>query len=101
MHVSGEVVAAKGSKNVYVVTVLERGETITIVACCNAEGHFLPPYCIMKGKYKKPQYEKGCPPGTVIKMRPEKAYINSDLFMDWLVNHFIPRKSARKNLLIR
>ncbi|RLU23500.1 hypothetical protein DMN91_003705 [Ooceraea biroi] len=97
-NVLGEV-AAKGSKDVNVVTSSEIGEIITIVACCNAEGQFLPPYYIMKGKYK-PQYEKGLSPGTVIKMRSENAYINSDLFMDWLVNHFIPRKPAGKNLLI-
>ena len=99
-NVAGQVVAGKGSKDVKMVTTAEKGETITIMACCNSEGHFLPPYCIMKGVYKKQQYEKGAPPGTIIKMRQESAYMNTDLFMDWFTKHFIPRKPAGKNLLI-
>ena len=99
-NVAGEVIARKGSKDVKVVTTSEKCEIITILACCNAEGHFLPPYCIMKGVYSKPEFERGAPPGTLIKMRSETAYMNSDLFMDWLLNHFIPRKRTGKNLLI-
>lgn len=41
-------VAAKGSKSVHVVSSAEGGETVTVVACINAEGTFLLPYCIMK-----------------------------------------------------
>lgn len=37
------VLAAKGSKAVSTVTSTEKGETITVIACCNAEGTFLPP----------------------------------------------------------
>lgn len=96
----GKVVAAKGSKDVHVITSAEKGETITILGCCNAEGQFLPPYCIFKGVYAKPQYERGAPPGSVVKMRRESAYISSELFMDWMAQHFIPRKPAGKNLLI-
>lgn len=96
----GKVVAVKGSKDVHVVTSAEKGETITILACCSAEGQFLPPYCIFKGVYAKPQHLKGAPPGTVIKMRKESAYINTELFMNWIREHFIPRKPAGKNLLI-
>lgn len=33
-------------------------------------------------------------------MRKENGYINTELFMDWLNNYFIPRKPAGKNLLI-
>lgn len=96
----GKVIAQKGSKDVHVVTSAEKGETVTIMACCNAEGQFLPPFCIFKGVYAKPQYIKDAPPGTVIKMRRESAYINSELFMEWISEHFIPRKSPGKHLLI-
>jgi hypothetical protein len=47
----GQVIAAKGSKNVSSLTSSEKGETISVVACCNGEGSFLPPYCIFKRKY--------------------------------------------------
>ncbi|XP_039302962.1 jerky protein homolog-like isoform X1 [Solenopsis invicta] len=94
------VVALKGSRNVQIRQCAERGETITIVTCCNAEGSFLPPYCIFKGIRKQETWDMNMPPGSVIKMRKESAYINEDLFMDWLENHFIPRKSPGQCLLI-
>lgn len=46
----GEVVAIKGSKNVTSITSGEKGETISVLSCCNGEGIFLPPFCIFKGK---------------------------------------------------
>ncbi|CAK1598568.1 unnamed protein product [Parnassius mnemosyne] len=69
----------------------EKGETITVIACCNAEGTFLPPACIMKGKNKKPEFEDGMPPGSKLFMSPKSAYITSDLFIEWLKTHFVPR----------
>ncbi|CAG9572682.1 unnamed protein product [Danaus chrysippus] len=36
----GKVVAKKGAKVVNSVTSVEKGETMTIVACCNAIGNF-------------------------------------------------------------
>lgn len=86
------VIAEKGSKSVFSVTSGEKGETITVVTCCNAEGVFLPPACIMKGKNKKPEFEDGMPPGSVIYMSKKSAYINTTLFFDWLRFHFLPRK---------
>lgn len=47
----GYVIAEKGSKTVSNITSGEKGETISIVACCSAEGVFLPP---MYFKRKKP-----------------------------------------------
>lgn len=96
----GAVVAEKGTKSVHVLSSSERGETVTVVACANAEGVFLPPYCIMKGVNKKDEYKDGLPPGSTIKMNKKSAYMNSDLFTDWLCEHFIPRKPPGKVLLI-
>lgn len=99
-NVPGKVVAMKGSKDVHVVTAQERGETITVVACCNAEGNFMPPYCIFKGVNMQQVWQENMPPGSVIKMRRESAYISEDLFMDWFQTHFLPRKPVGKCLLI-
>ncbi|KAK9722453.1 hypothetical protein QE152_g19701 [Popillia japonica] len=66
----GGVIAKKGSKVVSALTAAEKGETITI-SCCNAEGTFLPPACIFKGKNKKPEFEDGMPPGSVVYMNQE------------------------------
>ncbi|CAG5055608.1 unnamed protein product [Parnassius apollo] len=96
----GHVLAEKGTKAVSTVTSTEKGETITVIACCNAEGTFLPPACIMKGKNKKPEFEDGMPPGSKLFMSPKSAYITSDLFIEWLKTHFVPRKPAGRVLLL-
>ena len=64
----GLVVAQKWSKAVSTVTSAEKGETVTEVACCNAEGMFLPPFAIMKGVNKKKEWEDTMPPGGKIVM---------------------------------
>ncbi|KAJ8929032.1 hypothetical protein NQ314_018343 [Rhamnusium bicolor] len=46
----GKVVTNKGAKMVNCITTAEKGETISIITCVNAEGSFLPPCCIFKGK---------------------------------------------------
>ncbi|KAB0804493.1 hypothetical protein PPYR_01463 [Photinus pyralis] len=96
----GHVLAAKGSKAVSTVTSTERGETITVIGCCNAEGTVLPPACIMKGKNKKPEFTDNMAPGSILYMSQKSAYINSTIFLEWLRDHFLPRKPAGKVLLI-
>ncbi|XP_043470210.1 MFS-type transporter clz9-like [Leptopilina heterotoma] len=95
-----KVVVTKGAKLVQQVTSSERGETISVVACNNAEGRFLPPIIILKGVYKKDEFLDGLPPGSDAYMNKKSAYINTDLFYKWLTEHFIPRKPAGKVLLI-
>jgi len=96
----GMVLAERGSKAVVNITAQEKGETITVVACCNAEGQFLPPACIFKGKNKKSEFEDNMPPGSVVYMSQKSAYINSELFFIWFKDHFIPRKVPGKVVLI-
>jgi hypothetical protein len=96
----GFVIAQKGSKNVAAITSAEKGETITVITCCNAEGYFLPPACIFKGKNKKSEFEDGMPPGSVVYMNQKSAYISTSLFITWLKTHFLPRKPAGKVILI-
>lgn len=96
----GKVVAARGARDVHTITLKEKGETISVVVCCNAEGNFIPPYCIFKGINKKSEFEDGMPPGSKVVMSPKTAYINSGIFFDWLKTHFLPRKPPGKVLLI-
>ncbi|CAH1987625.1 unnamed protein product [Acanthoscelides obtectus] len=44
----GFVIAQRGSKHVSAVTSAEKGETISVITSCNAEGSFIPPTCIFK-----------------------------------------------------
>lgn len=46
LQLNNEVVAIKGSKNVTSITSGEKGETISLLSCCNGEGTFLPPYIV-------------------------------------------------------
>lgn len=96
----GEVIAEKGSRNVSLITSGEKGETISVLTCVNGEGSFLPPYCILKGKNTKDEYADGMPPGSVVKMSQKSAYVNSEIFFDWLRNHFTPRKPQGIVILI-
>lgn len=96
----GNVVAIKGSKSVTSITSGEKGETVSVLACASAEGTFLPPYCIMKGKNLKVEFMDGMPPGSVVKMSQKSAYVTSEIFLHWLKTHFQPRKPAGKVLLL-
>ncbi|KAA5648665.1 hypothetical protein F3G58_33405, partial [Pseudomonas aeruginosa] len=60
----------------------------------------LPPACIMKGKNKKPEFEDGMPPGSKLFMSQKSAYIISEIFLEWLKTHFVPRKPAGKVVLL-
>lgn len=97
---AGQVLAQKGSKCVASISPAEKGETISVLSCCNAEGGYLPPYCIFKGKNKKDEWADGMPPGSRIKMSEKSAYVNSDIFLDWLKTHFFVKKPTGKVLLI-
>lgn len=88
----GKVLTAKGAKDVHVITPREKGETVSLVACCNAEGSFLPPVIIMKGVNKKAEFADGLPHGSEVYMNKKSSYINSELFMRWFKYHFLPRK---------
>lgn len=95
-----KVLAAKGSKNVTSITSGEKGETISVIACCNAEGTFLPPFSIFKGKNRKEEFLDGMPPGSQIAMSEKSAYVNASIFLNWLKFHFLPRKPAGTVLLV-
>lgn len=96
----GKVVATKGSRSVHSITSGERGETLTVVACCNATGNFLPPVVIIKGVQKKDEFMDGLPSGSKVYMNRKSAYINTELFMTWLKEHFAKMKPQGKVLLI-
>lgn len=81
-----KVVAKTGSKLVVKQTSVERGELVTIVACCNATGQYIPPMAIFKGKKFHKEWEEGFPPGTRVSMS-ESGWINEELFLVWL-QHF-------------
>ncbi|KAJ0172481.1 hypothetical protein K1T71_011620 [Dendrolimus kikuchii] len=99
-NIDETVITTKGAKSVHSVTSGEKGETVSIVACCNAAGNFLPPVVIIKGVNKKPEFQDGLPPGSEVYMNKKSAYINAELFQKWLIQHFVPRKPQGKVILV-
>lgn len=96
----GKVIATKGAKVVNSITSSEKGETMSIIACCNAVGHYVPPVVIIKGVNKRPEFQEGLPPGANVYMNKKSAYVNSELFQKWLKEQFVPIKPQGKVLLI-
>jgi hypothetical protein len=78
----------------------EKGETISVMACCGTEGHFLPPVCTFKGVNKKQEFEDGLPPSSAVIMSKKSAYVTPEAFMTWLKDHLFPRKRNGKVLII-
>jgi hypothetical protein len=79
------------------LTDVERGESVSIVACFNAAGTCVPPIIIFKG-IKSLQLQDGLFPGSVVGLS-DSGCMNEDLFLDWL-KHFLKFKSEGKVLLI-
>ena len=77
-----------------------KGETMTIVSCCNAIGIFLSPVFIMRGVNNKPEFKDGLPIGSKVFMNKHSIYLNTELFYKWFTEHFIPHKPKGKVLLI-
>lgn len=96
----GAVIASKGAKSVHVLTSNERGENVSMIACCSAEGNFLPPVLIFKGVREKKEFGDGLPPGSKVFMNQKSSYINSELFFRWLKEHFVPKKPPGRTVLI-
>jgi hypothetical protein len=64
----GYILAKTGFKDVNLLTTVEKGETISIIICCSAEGHFQPLARIFKSANKKQEFEKDLPPDSAIIM---------------------------------
>ncbi|KAJ8879827.1 hypothetical protein PR048_020435 [Dryococelus australis] len=72
----------KGSKDVHHITSAEKSEAISVIACCNAEDNFLPPYSIFKGKRKKPEFDDGMPPDSSVRMNKISGYPHNPVPLD-------------------
>ncbi|XP_020287527.1 uncharacterized protein LOC109856551 [Pseudomyrmex gracilis] len=92
------IIAAKGSKDVISMTSVERGENVTVLACMNAAGQFIPPFVLFKGVRKRDDFMIGMPSGTEIVMT-EKGWITEDAFKMWL-DHFNRYRTKGKVILI-
>ena len=74
-----KIATAKGVRDVIKFTSAERGENVTVVACCSASGVFIPPFVIFKGIRLREVYKQDMPAGSDVAMS-SSGYINEDIF---------------------
>jgi hypothetical protein len=77
-----KIISNKGKRKVVSLTNVERGENVTIVACCNASGMYILPMVIFKRLRKRPEFEDGCLLGSAVELS-DWGYVNEVLFL-WL-----------------
>lgn len=90
----GIVISEKGRKDDVSITSKEKGETVSVLVCCSATGHFIPPLVLMKGKRYRAEYSYGLPPGSQVKMT-DSGYISTEGFSSFL-NMFQSHTSSSK-----
>jgi hypothetical protein len=93
------VISEKGFPTLYQMTSGEEGETISVIACCNTDGYFIPPACIFKRKNKRQEQEDSLGNGSKVITKEKSSYINSSIFMLWVKDNFIPRNPTGKVVL--
>ncbi|XP_076667036.1 uncharacterized protein LOC143368330 [Andrena cerasifolii] len=76
------------------------GESVSVLACCSAEGVFLPPSLVIKGVREVAGMEIGLPPESKVYRNPKSSEISSEIFYQWMVEHFTPRKPLGEVLLL-
>ncbi len=60
---------------------LQYNEKMLIIACCDAEGQYLPPSVIFKGIREKKEFLYGLPPGSMVFMNEKSSYTGTDIIL--------------------
>ena len=89
-----KILALKGKRQVGVLTSAERGETVTIEICCSASGSYFPPCLIFPRKRKRPEFELGLPPGSMVETS-DSGWVTGDIFFRWF-KKFVQFSGASK-----
>lgn len=82
----GQILGAKGQKQIGGAISWERGRNITVICCFSASGTYIPPMLIFPRKRMTPLLERGGPVGAVYKCS-DNGWSNEILFEEWL-KHF-------------
>lgn len=81
-----KIISGKGQRSVGKIVSGERGQTVTVVCCMSAAGHFVPPAIIFPRKRMKPELTDGAPSSSLF-LLSDSGFINAELFLTWL-QHF-------------
>jgi hypothetical protein len=77
---TGKVLATKRAQDVHSVTSCERGENVSLIACCSAEGNCIPPVLFLEGERKKKEFIDALPRGSKVYKNKKSSYIISALY---------------------
>lgn len=93
-----KVIALKGQRKVRYRCSGNKSQ-ITVLGCCSATGHALPPFIIFQGKQLNYQWTHGEIPGTRYGVS-DSGWTDRDLFRGWLMDHFLTHAVAGRPLLL-
>jgi len=91
---SGKVLAPRGAKFVYKTGSSDKTQ-ITVLACMSATAHFLPPMIVYPGERFR-GYNPVDKFESAILGRSKSGWMDSELFLSWFRDHFIPSINERK-----
>lgn len=91
---SKKVIATKGTKHIYSVGSNTK-QNITVMACCSATGHYLPPLIIYPYKRIPNQNLLKGFESASFQISPN-GWINTTIFLSWLRDCFIPAVAEKK-----
>ena len=93
-----KVVVQKGIKYPRAVTSGNKAQ-ITVSTCCNTAGYVISPFVIYDRETLKPEMYEGEVPGTMYGLS-DSGWINSELFDQWFLHHFLPHAPSARPLLL-
>jgi hypothetical protein len=77
----------------------KESQNITVIACRNVGGQFLP-LAIFKDVKKKPDFGDGFAPESDVYMKQKSSDISSDLFIKRFSEHFFKHRASGKVILL-
>ena len=93
-----KVVCPKGVKHATSITTGNKAQ-ITVLCCCNAAGHAIPPLVVFDRQSLKPEMSRGEVPGTMYGFS-KNGWMDMELFEQWFMHHFLAYAPSLRPLLL-
>ena len=93
-----KVIARKGQKHTQSITTGNKTQ-ITVLSCCSASGHVLPPMIVFDRKTLKAEMTVGEVPGSMYGLS-ESGWVDGELFDLWFRHHFLSHTPPLRPLLL-
>ncbi len=97
-HKPGKLIGERGVKHINSITSGDKAQ-MTVLACVSASGYSMPPMVIFDRKRLKPEHTQSEIPGTIYALS-SNGWIDSELFEEWFLKHFLMHISAMRPVLL-